>query len=103
MNETNACPNPARLQELLAGALSAAAQAELARHLDNCEACRARLDELANCPGAAPPAADAPPVPETVLRKALDALESVVDSGAEPGPDTDLPLAFLDPSDEPKR
>jgi WD40 repeat protein/biopolymer transport protein ExbD len=104
MNETIACPDVARLQELAAGSLGAEAQAELCRHLDQCEGCRSRLDELAGDRICVRATADAAPVPETVLRKALKAFDStagLLDSATEPGPEADISLAFLDPSDRP--
>src|SRR5262249_46807854 len=104
MNETIACPDVASLRELIAGSLSPEAQAELCHHLDQCEGCRARLDELAGDRICARPTPDATPVPETVLRKALRAFDSaapVADSNTESDLDMDISLSFLDPMDRP--
>jgi hypothetical protein len=47
------CPDRPTLQALLDDALPADRQGALAEHLDDCAACRARLDELAMPPGSA--------------------------------------------------
>src|SRR5438552_3088908 len=42
-----ACPSTDELRQLLGGSLSESQQEECARHLDGCECCQAKIEELA--------------------------------------------------------
>jgi serine/threonine protein kinase len=47
MKSTSVCPATEELRELLSGSLPDEQQAQCARHLDECECCQAKLEELA--------------------------------------------------------
>src|SRR5882672_11989411 len=47
MKTTTACPSTEELRELLSGSLSGQQQATCTQHLDQCECCQAKLEELA--------------------------------------------------------
>ena len=47
MNKTASCPCPDELRQLLEGALADSRVLECTEHLDNCECCQARLEEIA--------------------------------------------------------
>jgi eukaryotic-like serine/threonine-protein kinase len=104
MTETNLCPDPQRLRSLVDGALPPEEQATLTHHLDECEACRQRLDELAGetdpWVAAARELGEEPPVPGTVLREGLAALDD--EPGSQPGAEGDAALDFLAPPENPE-
>ncbi len=47
MTTEQQCPDPSRLEQMLAGGLCEDQQAELAAHLENCEECQAKFEALA--------------------------------------------------------
>lgn len=99
-----ACPTTENLAAALRGRQSSAAEAELAAHLADCPACRARLEELAGGSSwletRAKAHAAANPPASASLHEAMRALVSRSDSAA---PETAAPvkLDFLQPSDQP--
>jgi hypothetical protein len=46
MTQNQTCPNPQLFRDLLEGQLTESDQTQLATHLDTCEQCRLKLDEL---------------------------------------------------------
>jgi serine/threonine protein kinase len=98
------CPTTENLAAALRGRRSSAAEAELAAHLADCPACRARLEELAGGSGwletqAKAHAAANQPASDS-LHQAMQALESRSDSGAQEAA-SQVKLDFLKPSDQP--
>jgi serine/threonine protein kinase len=105
MTETHACPDRGRLEQLMAGHLSAVDQEALSRHVESCPDCQRTLDELARSSWddkARHMKAETPPGPalQHVMHQALrQETEAEVASGnAKPADD----LAFLLPSSDPK-
>jgi hypothetical protein len=102
-----ACPDRARLAELLNGSLPEDVQAELTRHLDGCEDCQKVLEGLAGGTETrlAPvhkPGSTKPP-PESAFWPAVKRLE--VDTAKAqtltPPSGDDVDLSFLSPSEQP--
>jgi WD40 repeat protein len=107
MNPVTCCPEPSRLERLLAASLPEGEQARLVEHLDHCEACRLALERLAAGDGLvmelAREVGQEPPVAGPGLAGGLGQGEVTTDSGRGTDPGTDAPpaLDFLDPPDQP--
>src|SRR5262245_43693054 len=97
-----ACPDASRWQALLADSAGADEAAELETHLSACSRCRDVLDDLAvgssgwlrdagRLAATTDPATDDPQLTKTLNR--------LRDAG--PDADSDVPLDFLTPSDQP--
>lgn len=108
MPTSSGCPTPDQLRALLDGSLSDVEQTSLNRHLESCESCQRTLESLvagkeswdgvarrlANADGPATPAlADA-------MASAKQSADTISSGGGAPT-DADLPLNFLQPSDQP--
>src|SRR5437899_2399521 len=96
------CPDAASLQQLLDGSLPEPRQAELARHLETCAACRSALDKLATAgrsfSGLARELRSEATAPEPGLRRVLQAAGDAADATqAEPRAVHGDDLAFLAP------
>src|SRR5262245_22615519 len=108
MAPVTGCPDRSRLRDHLDGALREGEQAELIAHLDQCEACRRAIEELAAGDGtllalareagrdsmaSIPPYRDAGTRPEEP--------GTGRDVGTDPAAPPPQPLDFLDPPDQP--
>src|SRR5262245_34444641 len=110
MTETHACPDRGRLEQLMAGHLSAVDQEALSRHVESCPDCQRTLDELARSSWddkARHMKSDTPPDPalQRVMQQALhpeteaeDAASADAASHAKSADD----LSFLLPSGDAK-
>jgi serine/threonine protein kinase len=108
MTPEQACPDPARLRDLLAGTLPADTQATLTGHLDTCPNCQRALEALAagDSPLAVPssPVLGQPPALESALQQAMERLKKPVsEARTEVGAAGvgDAALTFLAPPREP--
>jgi serine/threonine protein kinase/WD40 repeat protein len=121
MNKTTACPSPARLRTLLEGELPEIEAAELAEHLDQCEACRDRLVQLeheyALAVESSPDSADMSRARQSLQENpplgAGSGWQSAAGAAWEPPPAADsaatmpslaaeLPSGYLQPADDPQ-
>lgn len=109
MAQNQTCPNPQLFRELLDGLLSESDQTLLAAHLDTCEDCRLKLDELTGelpvPPGVAQhPDQDSEPT-ETALFEAIKCIEEERplddQTHLDHTDEKDLSINFLDPSKQP--
>jgi eukaryotic-like serine/threonine-protein kinase len=104
-----ACPQETRLRDLLDESLSPQEQTELTAHLEDCPACRRRLEGLAagSESWVAARGLGRGPAPDTAapgLRRAVESLAgqpSPVETQAEDTPTPPETLAFLSPAREP--
>jgi WD40 repeat protein len=102
------CPETGRLKELLEGSLPEPARAEQTRHVEGCERCQRKLEELSAEAGPATEIAwrlgKGRPAPEPALREALDALKADTAPDGEqaerPGV-AEIALDFLSPAKKP--
>src|SRR5262249_54191405 len=97
-------PEPARLRELLEGALPEPEQAEVSRHLDTCVNCQNTLENLAA--GGVKPVGQRKPegAVESALARVMaqlkgDSSEAVTQAGPSGRPETELD--FLSPTEQP--
>ena len=106
MATSSPCPEPIRLQALLAGRLDDQdpEHAELVRHLDGCESCQTALTRLAeggeSFAGKARQLAEENPHERTILRDLVARFRSKLDDTNTPIED-DLRLDFLGPASRP--
>jgi len=102
--ENSSCPNDSNLRAVLEGTLSESEQAAVSRHLDRCQACQKRLEELAGLPGFRFDTASAPNSgPNSDLRDVLAGLRDDLDALDEDPSETcdEAILRLLSPSEEP--
>jgi len=108
MAEQN-CPDISRFEELLAGNVSEAEQEELGKHIEQCDDCRRRLEELAgdvsvvsdNVGDAGQPAADAPQRDGAIEKLLAEGPDQTITSASDESGERDFSLDFLDPTDHP--
>lgn len=105
MDVTTACPPSEELKQLIDGTLSGERQQECTRHMDSCECCQAKLEELAtagtNLSQILDHAYQAEPVASSAYWPALKELGADLDETYIPrsGPRSkDIPLQFLQPA-----
>src|SRR5260370_6664383 len=106
MSATSSCPDPARLHSLLNAQVAEAEQAELTSHLESCENCQQKLDELAaghDSWSDARELRERRPVPDSALHRVMQKLKGQTNqrTHAESPPEESLPLDFLSPPDSP--
>lgn len=109
------CPATEELQLLLDGSLSGERQVECTDHMDSCECCQAKLEEIAtagtNLSGLVQRIHESEPVSDSAYWPALKELDAGVASGAESGVaetfvpksvsrDRNLSLKFLEPASD---
>src|SRR5690242_20896397 len=120
MSRHDACPEPARLKDLIEGSLPDEERSALTAHLDDCESCQRRLEEAAAGGSSLlhvachvqerPPAQSAywhalkrvegtTPVPGWA---ALDVATRLETPPPEPGTSGEIGLDFLKPADDPE-
>jgi serine/threonine protein kinase len=103
------CPDASRFEELLACNVSDEEQEELGRHIEQCDACRRRLEELAgdvsvvtDIVGDTRQNADDTPQLEGVIDKLLaEGPDQTITSVCDESNERDSSLDFLDPTDHP--
>ncbi|MCH7990477.1 MAG: zf-HC2 domain-containing protein, partial [Planctomycetes bacterium] len=109
MTQKQTCPNPQLFRKLLDGLLTESDQTQLATHLDTCEQCRLKLDELT---GELPVPPEVAQHPNQDTEPTETALFDVIKSIREEDPlddltrieepdENDFSIDFLDPSQQP--
>src|SRR5260370_26792937 len=106
MSATSSCPDPARLHSLLNAQVAEAEQAELTSHLESCENCQQKLDELAAGHDSWSDPRELPerkPVPDSALHRVMQKLKGQTNqrTHAESPQKESLPLCFPIPPDTP--
>ena len=110
MRWRSSCPEGSTLEALLTGSLPEAEQANIVRHLDDCERCRRTLEQLAPSQDevlrGATSGFDWAENGDSVLQAAIDRLtyddEENQAAQSEPSGDDKVSLDFLSPSDHPE-
>lgn len=104
MKTGTACPATEELQQLIDGSLSGERQRECTEHMDTCECCQAKLDELAtagtNLSRVVEHLNQSEPVAASAYWPALNALSAAVQPTIVPRsgpPSRDTSLSFLQP------
>jgi len=109
MTQNQTCPNPRMFRELLEGLLTESDQTQLATHLDTCEQCRLKLEELTGELPIPPqvarhPNQDSEPT-ETALFEAIKSMGHELpfddQTHIEEPDESDFSIDFLDPSQQP--
>lgn len=104
---TTPCPMPDRLQALLDGRLPKADLRQCTEHLEHCDQCRTRLEELAGevegIPAATRPEDGSGAEPTPAVQRAMDRLRATVFDTQGQGTSDTQPEAvdFLTPTDKP--
>lgn len=108
MSVTTACPAPGELKQLIDGTLSGERQQECTRHMDTCEGCQAKLEELAtggtNLSRIVDHVDDAEPVASSAYWPALKELGADLDVTYVPlssARSREISLQFLQPATDP--
>ena len=102
------CPSPEHWQDFLKGRLLKGDHFRMAAHLEHCDPCQRRMEELVagkkSWSGLAPKFDPRPPAPDPELQKImaqLKAEEKAIKTADQPVLRADLPLGFLDPPEKP--
>ncbi len=106
MSEKSSCPDTSRLKQLLSGDSIESNQDAISTHLESCDACRTRLEELAGQLKLPARAAEETAPDVSAPAKLKELIENLTlphptTTAAEPGRGSELSLDFLDPPRQP--